>query len=170
MGLYAALDGGVVVEQREIDDWDNYPQDRKDARDEKGDGGPVLRPIVFSGIGAQVRQEIHLDRVDIIRFDPPPTPEEKASLVDSEAQRRINIVLGASGYMDAINKQTNANMRIGVLNDKRIDGVALTASETAELAELKANANNITHINNNATALKMRNPIPDDYEDDKYWV
>jgi hypothetical protein len=49
MALYAVLNGGQIVQRREIADWGNYPAHKKAANDEKGDGHPVLRPIVDPG-------------------------------------------------------------------------------------------------------------------------
>jgi len=49
MSLYAVLDGGQIVQRRQIADWANYPAHKKAANDEKGDGHPVLRPIVDNG-------------------------------------------------------------------------------------------------------------------------
>lgn len=42
---YAVLDAGQIVAEREIADFASYPEHKRLARDEKGDGGPTLRPI-----------------------------------------------------------------------------------------------------------------------------
>ena len=51
MTLYAVIDGGQLVGEREIANYAGLPDYKKAALDEKGDGGPTLRPIVVSGSG-----------------------------------------------------------------------------------------------------------------------
>jgi len=76
MSLYAVLDSGVIVGRRQIDDWANYPAHKKAARDERGDGGPTLRPITFIGTGPIESIEIQIDQVIVTRADPPPPPPQ----------------------------------------------------------------------------------------------
>jgi hypothetical protein len=70
MALYAVLNGGTVVERREIADWQTYPAHKKAANDEKGDGGPVLRPIVASGTGEIETVTVESNQVLITRSNP----------------------------------------------------------------------------------------------------
>lgn len=72
--IYAVFDGGVIVGRREILDWDAYWPHKKAARDEKGDGGPTLRPIEYVGEGIEVETTVYDDRV-VIRREPAPEPE-----------------------------------------------------------------------------------------------
>ena len=82
--LYAVLDAGRIVDYRPIPDWDNYPKHKKDARDERGDNGPTLRPVVEEGAGEDQFVTIALDHVKItrtprpqrVRPDPEPNPHE----------------------------------------------------------------------------------------------
>lgn len=46
--IYAVLNGGEVIGTREIADWSSYPEHKKAARDERGDGHAVLRPLIGS--------------------------------------------------------------------------------------------------------------------------
>lgn len=48
-GTYAAIDDGVIQSRRSIKSYAALPLARKVACDEKGDGGPSLRPIVDNG-------------------------------------------------------------------------------------------------------------------------
>lgn len=75
MTWYAVLNGGVIVGRRQIDDWANYPAHKKSALDERGDGGPTLRPIEFVGESGAEIVAIEMDRVVITRSPiPPPDP------------------------------------------------------------------------------------------------
>lgn len=90
MTLYAALDAGRVVGRRNIPDWDAYPKHKRIARDEKGDGHLVLRPIVIEGDGPIETEVIEADRVRIVRSHPP-LADVKAGLkiqVDQRAEER----------------------------------------------------------------------------------
>ena len=82
MTSYAVIDGGVIVGRRDIADWDNYPAHKKAARDERGDGGPTLRPIVYAGSGPiEDSIAIGIDAVTITMADPPPAPAPPAEVI-----------------------------------------------------------------------------------------
>ncbi|MFZ4807456.1 MAG: hypothetical protein ACOYLQ_09385 [Hyphomicrobiaceae bacterium] len=98
MATYAVLNGGQIVEWREIADFDNYPPHKKAANDEKGDGGPVLRPRVIEGEGAIEQVVIEPTRVRIIRTAPPapepPPPPTVAELIAYSAAKRWMVETG----------------------------------------------------------------------------
>lgn len=91
MALYAVLDGGQIVQYREIEDWDTYPEHKKAALDEKGDGGPTLRPVTYEGIGPIETIEI-LPTTVVIHRTEPPSEQQPMPLADLKTiyKRRID--------------------------------------------------------------------------------
>lgn len=96
MPTYAVLNGGVVVSERAIDDFDAYPAHKKAAKDERGDGHPVLRPV-----SGQVTTPTHdpLTHVASMSYDIRPdgvtriwqvTPRELGA-VKADAKARIDL-------------------------------------------------------------------------------
>ena len=166
MALYAVVQDGTLVGMREIGDWDNYPQHKKDAIDVRGDGGKTLRPIVDEGSGPSITTLIEIERVRRVRSTPPPLPPN-ADDVRKEAQRRIISLTGASDLMGCLIKQHNANMRATELNDKRISGGTLDAQELAEADALRSLASAIKAIR--AASNLMEDNPPPDYADDGRW-
>lgn len=78
--IYAVLDRGHIAAYRTIVDWDNYPAHKKAARDELGDGGPTLRPVVYEGDGPTEAIHIEPHQVRVVR-----------SLSRADLQSRINV-------------------------------------------------------------------------------
>jgi hypothetical protein len=166
MALYAAIDNGQIVARREIADWETYPQHKKDARDERGDGGPSLRPIVFEGSGPLEESIIELDRVRIVRSKPPIS----AADVRSEAQRRIITLMGARDFEHCLIKQLNANARAVALTDKRVLGEPLTSEEQSEAQVLRNMKTAIDAIRAKSNVLEGMDPVPSDYTSDHHWM
>lgn len=97
---YAAIDGGAVVSFREIADWDSYPAHKRDALDERGDGGPVLRPVVYEGSGPLSKTKIETDRVVVTLYGPPIEAARESAItsVDVAAEaERLKYVTGGVG-------------------------------------------------------------------------
>ena len=97
MTTYAVLDGGQVVSWREIPNWETYPAHKKAANDEKGDGGPVLRPRVIEGDGPSEQIIIELNRVRVVRSTPTPPPPPaptKDQLIAVAASKRWTVQSG----------------------------------------------------------------------------
>ncbi len=96
----AVLDGGQVVGFRQIQDWNAYPQHKKDATDDKGDGGPTLRDVERTGSGSIETLTIEQNVVRIVRSEPVrPLQDVKDELkrkvdVDAEARRQQYITPG----------------------------------------------------------------------------
>lgn len=92
----------------------------------------------------------------------------KAGLVRAECQRRITVLVGAPGHLEAaIIKQLNALMRAVILTNNK-HSRELTAQELAEEAALTNLANCIQHLRACSNALEP-NP-PADYTNDSYWA
>lgn len=117
MALYAVLNGGAIVERREIPDWETYPTHKKVARDEKGDGGPVLRPLVFVGESGIESVAIEIDRVVITRTPAPPPVEviRTAYLAAALAQigklAAVDAAVGGDPVLDALWKRATEMRR-----------------------------------------------------------
>lgn len=97
--IYAVLDGGIIVGRRTVLDPATYPPHKFAARDEKGDNGPTLRPIIFEGEGVESESIIERDRVRVIRKEPP-LPQKAALLasVDSRAEElRLRYITPGAG-------------------------------------------------------------------------
>lgn len=164
MPTYAVLNGGVVSE-RVIDDFDAYPAHKKSAKDERGDGYPVLRPI--SGPMSTPEHD-QLTHIASMSYDIAPdsvtriwqvTP--RPATVDSvkaEAQRRIIVATGAADIMGCFVKQLNAQMRAAELINKKADGGSLTEAETAEAAALQALADAIKAIRSASNTIEASPP------------
>lgn len=166
MGIYAVIHEGVIVSERDIPDFDSYPSHKKAAIDERGDGGPVLRPLVVEGDGPVKQRVIEMDRVRVILSHPEPQPIT-ADDVRNEAQRRIIIATGARDLLHCMIRQSNANMRANELNDKRISGANLTDDELIEAEALRALAAVIKKIRLASNEMEA-NP-PEDYQSDYRW-
>lgn len=95
--------------------------------------------------------------------------DEQKNAVKAEAQRRIVALTGKVALIDCMIKQSNANMRANELNDKRINGDALTAEEETEAAALRNLALAIKAIRAKSNEIEALSPIPLDFTDDRYW-
>lgn len=119
---YAVLDGGAVVGVRTIPNWSSYPEHKKLACDERGDGNPSLRPIegqqpehdprieTISGPDHQI-EAARVVRVWTV------TPRDLATVkaefktqvdADAEAQRLIYITSGSGMSMTYSEKKEQA--------------------------------------------------------------
>lgn len=149
MALYAAIDNAKIVSTREIADWGTYPQYKKDARDEKGDGHAVLRPVVgaqpphdemtetITGPELQIETD-HVKRVwqialrplqDVIR-----TYSEK---VDAEAEKqRLRFITAGQGM--AMTYQEKKDQALAVLDLGSDAANALANNGAAEYPLLSA--------------------------------
>lgn len=166
MAFYAVMNGGVVVDHREISNWDAYPTHKKAARDERGDGGPTLRPLFHEGSGPREDVIIEIDRVRIVRSFPPPSISD----VRNEAQRRIIELMGARDFEHCLIKQLNANARAVALTDKRVLGEPLTSEEQAEAQALRSMKTAIDAIRAKSNILEGMEPVPSDYTSDHHWM
>lgn len=156
MAEYAVLDAGVIVEIRVIDDWDSYAQHKKDALDEKGDWGPVIRPLEWEGSGSTITYVVEPTRVRAVRSQPPPNAVD----VKTEAQRRIYELYPQW-------KQANMTARAVELLQKGQQN--WTMEEQAEAAALNDSWAWIKHIRQKSNKIEQLDPIPADYQHDSYW-
>jgi hypothetical protein len=97
-------------------------------------------------------------------------PRPSVLHVKAEAQRRIIAVTGTTDLMSCLIKQLNANMRANELNDKRVNGEALTQDEQAEAERLRTLANAIKSIRARSNDIEALSPIPRDYDSDTRWT
>lgn len=110
--LYAVLDGGQIVSDRLIENWEAYPAHKRAARDEKGDGGPTLRPIVGEKPAHDSELEVITGPVYRIELDrvvrewtitPRPLADVAAELlarVDADAEAvRLRVLTPGVGMM-----------------------------------------------------------------------
>jgi hypothetical protein len=164
MPTYAVLDGGQVVARRQIDDFAAYPEHKRAANDERGDGGPVLRIIEEEGSGPNESLVIEANRVRLVRSAAPLVADH----VRAEAQRRIIALVGATSLDGCLIKQLNASMRATELVNKRSLGQALSDAEEAEAAALQTMADAIKLIRARSNA--MEGSPPADYRDDARWI
>jgi len=166
MATYAVMDGGAIVGWREIADWDGYPIHKRVSLDEKGDGGPVLRPVVTEGAGPSEQVVIEPTQVRIVRSTP--AVVITAAHIKAEAQLRILAITGAPDLTSGIIKQLNANMRANELNDYRHTR-PLTTEEQAEAAALRGLATAIKAVRTRSNEIEAMTPIPTDYTADSLW-
>lgn len=110
---YAVIDGGQIV-RRKYYDISGWPETKRSALDEKGDGGFVYRPVEYYGSGPSETISIEANRVLITRTTPEaPAPQEApdlpiSTLVNIERDRRINLGVLHNGKVfqsDAVSKQ-----------------------------------------------------------------
>lgn len=172
MPVYAAVDAGQIVSYRNIADWDTYPEHKKAALDERGDGGPSLRPVFYEGEGPLEETILELTQVRVVRSEPPLPPPYVLSAVDvrTEAQRRIIELMGARDFEHCLVKQLNANARAVALTDKRVLGNVLTPEEEIEAQALRDMKTAIDAIRAKSNILESWNPVPEDYAADAYWI
>lgn len=156
MGQYAVLHAGQVVEIRVIEDWENYPQHKKDALDEKGDWGPVLRPLEWEGSGAMLSYVVEPTRVRAVRSNPPPTSTD----VKLEAQRRI---------YELYPQWKQANMTARAVELLQKGQANWSAEEQAEAAALNASWAWLKQVRQKSNELELLDPIPAEYQHDSYW-
>jgi uncharacterized protein YnzC (UPF0291/DUF896 family) len=167
MATYAVMNAGAIVGWREIVDWDGYPIHKREALDEKGDGGPVLRPRVIEGSGSQEQVVIEPTQVRIVRSTP--AVVVTAAHIKAEAQRRILVITGAPDLTSGIIKQLNANMRANELNDYQ-HSRSLTTDEQREATALRGLAAAIKAVRTKSNEIEAMSPIPTDYTADSYWT
>lgn len=165
MAQYAVLNGGVVVDRREIADWDNYDPRKKEALDEKGDWMPVLRPLVSEGSGPVETLIVETDKVRQVFSYPEPTALD----VKNECQRRIIQLTGARDLDDCLIKQSNVQMEVNYLNDKRLNGETLTKGEEAWAAWARNLRVQIRTLRAKSNEIEALDPIPMKYTHDSYW-
>lgn len=186
MTTYAVLDGGVIVSRRHIPDWDAYPEHKKAARDEKGDGGPVLRPIVVEGEGAIEQTVIELERVRVVRSAAPITvadvvAERERRLAagfdydfgDARGVHRIGTTAAdlagwseVSTYAGALIDSGDVTTTIGIMTDT---GPCMVTAPEWRAIELAA-AQFRQPLWAKSFGLMASNPIPADYTDDRHWA
>jgi hypothetical protein len=91
---YAVIDNGSIVRRKQYD-LSGWPDAKKNALDEKGDGGPVYRPVSYVGEGPVEAVSIGMTTVTITRsaappVEPaPPQPVDPIIAVNIERDRRI---------------------------------------------------------------------------------
>lgn len=112
MPRYAVLNAGQIVEYRDIPNWEEYPEHKRAALDEKGDGGPVLRLVSREGDGPVLQTVIEQDRVREVLAHPP-LDELKAMYkakidADAEACRGKFITLGSGQILTYMEKHNQA--------------------------------------------------------------
>lgn len=163
--LYAVIHGGQVVGNREIEDWDSYPEHKKEAKDEVGDGFPTLRPLVEEGEGPLSTYMIEPTQVRLVRSKPPLEVMD----VKMEAQRRIIELTGARNLEDCLVKQSNIQMEVNYLNDKRLNGETLTEGEEQWAAWARNLRVQIKHIREKSNEVEALNPIPTNFADNSFW-
>lgn len=188
MSRYAVLDGGAVVSFREIEDYEAYPEHKRTALDEKGDGGPVLRPVVEEGAGPLTEQIIELSQVRIVRSEQPLASDD----VNAERDRRLSAFTyaGKAYDFDAGSRENISGAgtlamaaiivgaQVGDLRwaDPSVDFVWIAADNSLipmdaqtclEFAQAAASWK-AKHIYA-ARALKDLPSIPADYKNDQYW-
>lgn len=96
--------------------------------------------------------------------------QDQKAAVKREAQRRIIAMTGQSDLIGCLVKQSNANMRANELNDKRVQGGALTLEEEAEAEALRNLAVAIKAVSAKSNDIERLDPIPLNYTDDGYWT
>lgn len=165
MAQYAVLDGGQVVARREIADWETYDLRKKQALDEKGDWGPVLRPLIFEGEGPNETYVIEPTRVRCVSSKPPTSIQD----VKDEAQRRIITLTGARDLEDCLVKQSNVQMEVNYLNDKRLNGETLTEAEETWAAWARNLRLAIKAIRAKSNEIELLDPLPEDVTHDSWW-
>jgi hypothetical protein len=98
-----------------------------------------------------------------------PLDQQKAA-VKAEAQRRIIALTGTNDLTACMIKQSNANMQANELNDKRLNGDALTVGEETEAQALRDLAAAIKAVRAKSNEIEQLDPIPLDYTADSYWT
>lgn len=156
MAQYAVLNGGVVVDRREIADWDNYDPRKKEALDEKGDWMPVLRPLVPEGAGPIETLIVETDKVRQVFSYPPPTVTD----VKQEAQRRI---------YELYPQWKQANMIARAVELLQVGQANWSPEEQAEAAALNAAWAWIKAVRAKSNEIELLNPLPEDVTHDSWW-
>ena len=189
MTLYAVIDGGQLVGEREIANYAGLPDYKKAALDEKGDGGPTLRPIVVSGSGPIKTQIIDQNQVRwVYGWDGP----SLAGAINAERDRRLAVFhFGGHSY------QFTPESRLDVAGAGSLaQGAIIMGAQVGDLrwADPDRDFTWITADNQQVTmdaqtcfafaktaalwradhiyaarALKDTNPIPETWANDAHW-
>ena len=92
------------------------------------------------------------------------------ALIKQEAARRIAVLWGARDFDHVIVIEMNALMHAAKLNDKRINGLALTPEESNQRIALLTFATRTEEIRAASNALEARSDLPEiDVTEDQYW-
>lgn len=130
---YAVIDAGQIVGYRTIDDWNSYPEHKRTARDEKGDGGPTLRPVVVEGSGPTESVVIEAAQVKRVRSDMSLADlkrELKACVSSAAEMCRLRYITPGSGKaMAYLEKHNQAE---AVIDLGQAEANALTEQERKE--------------------------------------
>lgn len=183
--IYAVLDGGQIVGERVIPDWDDYPEHKRAARDEKGDGGPVLRPIEIEGDGSIEAVVIEANRVRKVRSRPPVSVADVAAerdrrlaggfdydFGDARGVHRIGTTESdlkgwgeVSTYAGALIDSGDITTLIAIATDTGPTQVTAPEWRAIEIASALFRQ----PLWAASFALMAQNPIPQDYADDRHW-
>ncbi len=133
MARYAVVDAGRIVSEREINDINSYPPHKVAARDEKGDGGPVLRLIETEGSGEIKTRIVELNRVREV-FTDRPLDQIKADLLRqiddrAESERLKYITSGSGKAMSYQEKLAEARLYLDDPENTSAEEVPILAAE-----------------------------------------
>jgi len=160
--IYAVLNGGEVIGTREIADWSSYPEHKKAARDERGDGHAVLRPLIGSATppnydrlttSASMNYQIAVNEVTISwALTPRDLETVKAEckvIIDRDAEAaRLKYITAGSGQALEYNEAASEAVRYAATGGAGAYPMLQASVDAGEAPDLAAAAALITSREN----------------------
>lgn len=182
---YAVLDAGQIVAERTILDFERYPEHKRAARDEKGDGGPVLRPFVVEGEGPNEQRFIESNQVRVVRSKPSVGEADIATERDRRLSLGFDYAFGdergthhigtspsdlrgwseVSTYAGALIDSGDITTLISIATDTGMTQVTAPEWRAIEIASAAFRQ----PLWAASFALMAQASIPQDYTDDRHW-